>query len=470
MLILLHYIMNRRILKKISWILSALFFPFLLNAQSIDLEQINEIRSSFKKDAYTKAMQNALSSNDITKIAWNRENHGTVDHFFTYKVDVKGITNQKKSGRCWLFTSLNIFRPVAMDKFNKTSFEFSENYLYFWDLFEKSNLFLNNIIETAELPLDGQKVRWYFRSPVDDGGQWINFVNLANKYGMVPREAMEETHSSENTAWMNRLIKRKLREFALELRDLNSSKKKRKEIPSRKKEMMKDIYRMLALNLGEPPVDFEYRFRNKMGELSENKKYTPIEFMQEVLGEVKLNDYVMLMNDPSRPYWKHYDIENYRNVEEGENWHYVNLPNEDIKRFCIESIKNNDAMYASCDVGKQLRRDFGVLDVDNFDYESVYGVTFGMDKKQRIQSSESGSSHGMALVAVDVDENEKPLKWQFENSWGAQSGEKGYLTFTDEWFDEYMFRIVVHKKYVDQKVIDIYNEEPVKLPAWDPMF
>ncbi len=456
-------------IQKLSLLLF-LIFPLLSLGQTLDQDKVSEIRESFKKDAYTKGMQNALSANDITKLAWNRENEGTVDHFFTYKVDVSGITNQKKSGRCWLFTSLNIFRPVAMKTFEVSSFEFSENYLYFWDLFEKSNLFLNNIIESADLPLDDQKVRWYFRSPVDDGGQWINFVNLANKYGMVPREVMEETNSSENTGWMTRLLKRKLREQGLNLRELKASGKTKKVLQAAKFNMMKDIYRMLVLNLGEPPVEFSYRYKNKMGELSETKTYTPQSFMLEVLGDVKLNDFVMLMNDPSRPYWKHYDIENYRNVEEGENWHYVNLPNEVIKKFSIESIKNNDAMYASCDVGKQLRRDYGILDVDNFDFEEVYDVSFGMDKIKRIQSGESGSSHGMALVAVEVDENEKPLKWQFENSWGAKAGEKGYLTFTDDWFSEYMFRIVVHKKYVDQKVLDIYKEEPIKLPPWDPMF
>ncbi len=458
-------------MKMKKWLmLAGLALPFFGVGQSVEQQDLEKIRSSFKKDNYTVGMQNALSSNPIDKLAWSRENEGTNDHYFTYKVDVKGITNQKSSGRCWLFTSLNVFRPMAMEHFNTGSFEFSQNYLYFWDIFEKANLFLSNISETAALPLDNEKIRWYFRSPVDDGGQWINFVNLANKYGMVPKEAMEETFSSENTRWMVKLINRKLREQGLELREMQTNGAKTKEISARKVEMLSTIYRMLALNLGEPPVEFEYRYEDKDGKLAEAKTYTPESFMKEVLGDIQLNDYVMLMNDPSRPFWKHYEIENYRNVEEGENWHYVNLPNEVIKDFCIESIKNNEAMYASCDVGKQLRRDYGILDVDNFDFEAVYDVPFGMNKTQRIQSSDSGSSHGMALVAVEVDENEKPLKWQFENSWGAQAGEKGYLTFTDRWFDEYMFRIVVHKKYVSQKVLDIYGQKAEMLPPWDPMF
>ncbi|HKJ43124.1 MAG TPA: C1 family peptidase, partial [Sunxiuqinia sp.] len=404
------------------------------------------------------------------KLAWSRENEGTTDQYFTYRVDVSGITNQKKSGRCWLFTSLNVFRPMAMKKYNVSSFEFSENYLYFWDLFEKANLFLNNMIATSDRSTDDEKVRWYFRSPVDDGGQWINFVNLANKYGMVPREAMEETYSSDNTRWMTRLINRKLREQGLKIREMKNSGASDADLEAEKVAMLSVIYRMLALNLGEPPASFDYRYKDKDGKVSVANNYTPKSFMNEVLGDIQLEDYVMLMNDPSRPFWKHYEIENYRNVAEGQNWHYVNLPNDVIKSFCIESIKNNEAMYASCDVGKQLRRDFGVLDVDNYNFEAVYDVPFNMDKKQRIQSHDSGSTHGMALIAVEVDKNEKPVKWQFENSWGESAGEHGYLTFTDAWFNEYMFRIVVNKKFVSQKVLDIYQQKPQMLPPWDPMF
>ncbi len=451
-------------------IIAGLALPLTGFAQNINQDDLKNIRENFVKDNYTKAMENALSSNPITDLAWSRENEGTTDHYFKYRVDVSGITNQQSSGRCWLFTSLNIFRPKAMEHFNVGSFEYSQNYLSFWDLFEKANLFLNNIISTADKSYDDEKVRWYFRSPVDDGGQWINFANLADKYGMIPKEAMEETYSSEHTGWMTRLINRKLREQAIELRDLKNSGKSKKQVEARKMEMMSVIYRMLALNLGEPPTEFEYRYKDKNDSIVNAGKFTPKSFMKEVLGDIQLSDYVMLMNDPSRPFWKHYEIENYRNMQEGENWHYVNLPNEVIKEFCMESIKNNEAMYASCDVGKQLRRDFGVLDVDNFNYDLVYDVPFGMNKTQRIQSGDSGSSHGMALIAVDVDENEKPTKWQFENSWGADAGEHGYLTFTDRWFDEYMFRIVVDKKFVSEKVLNIYQQKAEMLPPWDPMF
>lgn len=455
---------------KFKFLMAALLASGSLMAQNLTKGELDQIRSGFKMDAYTKAMQNALSSTDINQLAWNRANVGTTDQFFTYRVDVSGITNQKSSGRCWMFSSLNIFRPMVMKQFNLSEFEFSENYLYFYDLLEKANLFLNNIEASANLPIDNEKVRWYLHSPVDDGGQWINFVNLVKKYGLVPKEVMQETNSSENTATMTRFINTKLREDALEIRDLKNNKAGTKAILDRKMAMLSEIYRMLALNLGEPPTEFQWRYKMKDNKVSDFKAYTPLSFRDEIFANINLDDYVMVMNDPSRPFWKHYEVENYRNTEEGNNWHYVNLPNDVIKQFCIESIKNNEALYASCDVGKQLRRDVGILDVDNFDYESVYGVKFGMDKAQRIATGESGSSHGMALIAVDLDANQKPVKWQFENSWGPTAGEKGYLTFTDAWFNEYMFRFVVNKKYLSDKVLEIYKQKAQMLPPWDPMF
>jgi len=455
---------------KIFLLVAAFLAAGSLMAQNLSKGELDQIKSSFKKDVYTKAMQNALSSTDITQLAWNHENVGTTDQLFTYKVDVSGITDQKKSGRCWLFSSLNLFRPMVMKQFNLAEFEFSQNHLYFWDLMEKSNLFLNNIAQSAQLSMDDQKVKWYLQSPVNDGGQWINFVNLAKKYGMVPKEAMGETFPSENTVWMVKMINTKLREDALEIREMVVAKSPQNKMDARKVEMLSEVYRMLALNLGEPPTEFGWRFKDKDKKISETKLYTPVSFMTEIFGTIKLDDYVMIMNDPSRPFWKHYEIENYRNTQEGENWHYVNLPNDAIKEFCIASIKNNEALYASCDVAKQLRREVGILDVDNFDFESVYGVKFGMNKSQRIQTGESGSSHGMALIAVDLDNQQKPVKWQFENSWGTTAGEKGYLTFTDAWFNEYMFRFVVNKKYLNEKILEIYGQKAEMLPPWDPMF
>nr|WP_319997303.1 C1 family peptidase [uncultured Draconibacterium sp.] len=457
-------------MKKLLFAAFTAFLALGSTAQNLDKTAIEDIRESLKMDAYTKGMQNALSANDINKLAKNLTNINEDNHYFTYRVNVKGITNQKSSGRCWLFTSLNMFRPKAMEVFNINSFEFSENYLYFWDIFEKANLYLNNMIESADQPIDDRLVQWYLSSPVSDGGMWSSFANLVDKYGMIPKSAMTETHSSENTRAMVKFINLKLKEDGLHLRDAANSGKKAKELQAMRQEMMKEIYRMLALNLGVPPTEFSWRYEDKDKNLSDYQTYTPLEFKKKVLGDIQVSDYVMLMNDPTRPYYIHYEIDNYRNVEEGVNWHYVNLPNDVIKAMAIESIKNNEALYTSCDVGQQLDRNYGILDVDNYDYESVYGVSFNMNKKERIQTKASGSSHGMALIAVELNNEGNPVKWQFENSWGESAGHKGYLTFTDEWFNEYMFRIVVHKKFVTPEVLDIYQTETTVLPPWDWMF
>lgn len=437
-------------------------------AQNIGENELQEIRKSYNSNnPYDRAVSNAVQNNSIKDLAKNRFNETRFDGEFKYKVDVKGITNQKQSGRCWMFTGLNVLRPIVAKNLNTDNFYFSTNYLYFWDIFEKSNLFLERIIATADKKIDDREVVHFLKSPVNDGGVWNSLANVVTKYGAVPKDVMPETHSSENTSFMVRLINRKLREDAIDLRQAVADKKDARKM---KISMLGDIYRILAINLGEPPTEFQWRYTTKDGKLTDYKKYTPKSFFKEVLPDFDQNNYVLFMNDPTREYYKLYEIEMDRNIQEGKNWKYINLPSDEIKKYAMESIKNNDAMYASCDVGKFLEKESGILDPENFDYESLFNVKFGMDKKERILTRESGSSHGMALVAVDVDKNEKPVKWMFENSWGSSYGHNGYLIFSDKWFDEYMFRVVVLKKYVDKKILDILKQEPIMLPAWDPMF
>jgi len=233
--------------------------------------------------------------------------------------------------------------------------------------------------------------------------------------------------------------------------------------------MLKEIYRILVLSLGEPPETFVWQYETKDGNASEPKEYTPESFYNEIVN-VELDNYVMFMNDPSREYYKLYEVEFDRNIAEGVNWKYINLPPDKIKKFAVKSIQNNEAMYFSCDVGKQFDSKEGFLDIDLYDYNDLMGVNFDMDKSERIQSFESGSSHGMALIGVNVLPDGKTDKWLLENSWGADRGHKGYLTMTDRWFDEYMFRLVVNKKYIDIDILKILNENPILLPPWDPMF
>lgn len=440
------------------------------NGGGITPEMLQQMRQSYKDTPSDRAIRNAIMNNDINKLAVNGESKNNFDTYFSHKVEGKGITNQHSSGRCWLFSGLNVFRAQAIKKYDMGDFQFSQCYSFFWDQLEKSNLFLQGIIDTREKPMEDKMVEWLFRNPVGDGGQFTGVSDLLTKYGVVPSDVMVETRSSNNTVRMSNLIGLKLKEFGLELRALSTNKGVSKaDLEKRKTEMLGTIYRMLVLNLGEPPTKFTWTRKDSKGNPVETKEYTPQSFYQEFIGDDLKNNYVMLMNDPSREYYKLYEIDYDRHVYDGKNWTYVNLPIEDIKQMAIASIKDSTMMYFSCDVGKFFDRDRGLLDVDFYDYGSLMGTTFGMDKKQRIQTFASGSSHAMTLMAVDLDESGKPKKWMVENSWGPGAN-AGHLIMTDKWFDEYMFRLVVDKKYISDKVRQILKQKPTRLPAWDPMF
>lgn len=454
----------------------------------ISAEMLQKISEGYEGTPQDKAIRNALAGTSIGTLAVNSENAAMIDTHFSDRVKTKGITDQKSSGRCWLFTGLNVLRAKMIDKYELPGMEFSQNYLFFYDQLEKANLFLQGVIDTGKLPFDDRKVDWLFSNPLSDGGQFTGVSDLISKYGLVPAEAMPETYQSDNTSQMAMLLKLKLREYGLELRTAYAegvaaiAKRPRKDVEKgmnalygrlqdMKVNQLSEIYRMLVLCLGEPVKEFEWARYDKNGNLVSRRTYTPQSFYQEYIGEDLTGNYVMIMNDPCREYGKVYEIDYDRHVYDGYNWLYVNLPVERIKEMAIASIKDNTAMYFSCDVGKFYSRSKGVLDLNNFDYESLMGVTFGMDKKQRVQTHASGSSHAMTLIAVDVcPQTGEPVKWMVENSWGPASGYKGCLIMTDDWFDEYMFRLVVEKKYVPADVLEMLNQTPVRLPAWDPMF
>ena len=430
-------------------------------------EMMREIRLGHTNSAAEKAARNALAQNAIPELATNADNLAMIDTNFSHRVTTKGITDQHQSGRCWLFTGLNVLRAQMIDEYDLAGMEFSQNYLFFYDQLEKSNLFLQAVIDTKHLPMEDRQVEWLFKNPLSDGGQFTGVSNLIMKYGVVPAEIMPENYQSNNTAQVSNLIKLKLREFGLELRN----QKDRRSTVALKTEMLTEIYSMLVRAYGVPPTEFEWTLRNKDGEVIETKTYTPQSFYTEYFGDLDLEkDFVMVMNDPSREYYKVYEIEYDRHVYDGDNWVYLNLPIDEVKALAIASIKDNTAMYFSCDVGKFLLSNKGTLDINNFDYESLMGVDFPMNKEERVRTFASGSSHAMTLIAVDLDEEGNPKKWMVENSWGPQAGWKGNLIMTDEWFEEYMFRVVVNKKYISAETLELLNQKPIMLPSWDPMF
>jgi len=438
-------------------------------AQNITPEMLQSFAKENKLTGAEKAIHNALSAGSVSNLALNQDNQVEQNTYFSNSVPSKGITNQNSSGRCWLFTGMNVLRAKIINEQKLNSLELSQNYLFFYDQLEKSNLFLQAIIDTRKKPMDDQTVMWLFQNPLSDGGTFTGVADLATKYGVVPIGAMPDNYTAKNTSQFTTFLKRKLREDALALRA--DAKATDKALQTKKQAFLSEIYKMLVLGLGAPVTEFTWAPKDADGKYkSEPKKYTPKSFYDEFVGLDLQNDYIMLMNDPSREYWKTYEIQYDRHTYDGHNWLYLNVPMEDVKEAAIASIKDSTMMYFSCDVSKYLDRNTGISDLNNFNYEDIFGVKFGMDKAQRIKSFDSGSTHAMTLKAVDLDANGKPVKWEVENSWGASYGHNGHIIMTDEWFDNYMFRLVVNKKYASEKIKKAYQQKPTLLPCWDPMF
>ncbi len=460
-------------MKKQTLAALALLFSSAALSQSEITPQVLKELSAVPLSGGERALAGAVQTGSIKKMALRGNNPHARDTWFSLEVKNEGITNQQSSGRCWMFTGLNVLRNKAAKNLEQPGFTFSQCYLFFYDQLEKSNLFLQSIIDTRGDSLDSRRVEWLMLHPVSDGGTYTGVADLVEKYGLVPSEVQPETYASNNTSEFTGHLKRKLREAAILLRERAAAGASVKELEAFKVEQMKTVYRMLVMAYGEPVSSFTWAPRDTDGKpLRAAKEYTPKTFYTEACGtdDDLQTDYVMLMNDPSRPYDQVYEIDLDRHTYEGHNWLYVNLDIEELAQMAIASLKDSCIMYFSCDVNKQLNGDIGLLDVDNYDFGSIFGTTFGMNKKQRIQTFDSGSTHAMTLMAVDLDDEGKPLKWKVENSWGPTSGNKGYLLMTNEWFEEYMFRVVVNKKYCTQKVLRLLKQKSTLLPPWDPMF
>ena len=431
---------------------------------------LEELRQSEPKSSTEKALHNAIAVQGMQDFFINNQRPRSIEDKFSIEVQSSGIADQKQSGRCWLFTGLNVLRAQMMTREKSGTFFFSQNYSFFWDQLEKSNLFLEGIIETRKLPINDAKVEWLFKNPINDGGQFTGISDNLYKYGVVPAEIMPETASSSNTKLLGKMLARTLRQTGIQLRKASEKGESLAQLRKRKEDGLKKVYRLLSLNLGVPPTSFSYTLKDKDGKVISTETYTPQSFYERFVGTDLRGQFVMLMNDPSRPYYKVYEIEYDRHAYDGKNWTYVNLPMDEIKQMAIASLKDNTMMYYSCDVSRELDRSQGIAALDNYDYTSLLGYPFDMDKAERIQTFDSGSTHAMTLKAVDLDASGKPVKWKVENSWGEKSGVKGHIIMTDAWFDAYTFRLVVNKKYATQKVLDLLKTKPVQLPAWDPMF
>lgn len=447
-----------------------------LSAQKTDggisAEMLSSMQKKYESAPANKAVFNAIASNKIDDLAKNFANTGDIDKHFSVETKSQSIHNQKSSGRCWMFSGLNVLRSNFALQHNDTlAVEFSHDYLFFYDQLEKANLMLQGVIDHAKEPMESERVRFFFQHPINDGGTFCGISDLTQKYGLVPKGVQPETFSAENTSKMSSLLSSKLREYGLELRKMVADKKKASAIAARKTEMLSTIYNMLCLTLGEPVKTFKYAFHDKSGkQVGEEKTYTPQSFYDATVGQKLNGTFIMVMNDPRREYHKTYEVEYDRHTYDGTNWKYLNLPMEEIAQLAIKALKDGHKMYSSYDVGKQFDRTRGYLDPNNFDYGTLFSTTFPMNKADRIATFDSGSTHAMTLTAVDLDSEGNPVKWKVENSWGPSNGVNGCLIMSNDWFNEYMFRLVVDKKYASQEQIKQFEQKAVMVMPEDPLF
>jgi len=464
--------MNRLILMGVCLVGSLAAATAQTKGGGLSADMLKDIVKEQKQVPVGQALANAVAANAIDDLAKNRQNAAELDTYFSVETKSQSITNQKQSGRCWMFSGFNVLRSnYTQQHGDSLQLELSQAYLFFYDQLEKANLMLQGIIDTGKKPIDDQRVQFFFHYPLNDGGTFCGVADLADKYGLVPREVMPESFSSDNTAKARQLICSKLREYGLQLRDMVAKDKSQTSLNKAKVRMLAQVYRMLEMTIGQPPQSFTYAFKNKSGRaVTPTKTYTPQSFFREVVGQPLNGTFIMAMNDPRRPYYKTYEVEYDRHTYDGHNWCYVNLPMDDIEQMAIASLRDGRKLYSSYDVGKQLDRKRGYADTENFDYASLFGTTFGMDKAQRISTFDSGSTHAMTLTAVDLDEKGRATKWKVENSWGADWGQKGCLIMTDRWFRDYMFRLVVDKKYVPEKILKAAEQTPVMVMPEDPLF
>ena len=430
--------------------------------------QIEALREQFNSDTSAKVAQNAVSNTELSSVTLSRDLLQNMDFSFSTKLDNWSVTNQKRSGRCWLFATLNLFRVGAMEKMKLKDFEFSQSHLHFWDKFERSNHFLEAIIETSDRPVDDRTTHFLLSDPIGDGGQWNMAMNLIRKHGLVPMSAYPESNSSSSTRPMNSVLKEVLRTSASEIRNILEKGGTKEEARSQKEARISDIWKILCIHLGTPPENFDWQWRDMDGKFHRKGKMTPLEFAQEYV-DIDWEDYVCLVNDPRNEYYKTYTVDYLQNVSGGPPVVYLNVPTEEMKEVTQSLLENGTPVWMGCDVGKQMERKRGLWDANLFKLEELYGVEFGMEKADRLKFGQTMMTHAMLFTGVDVVDG-TPRRWRVENSWGAEnSGEKGFFTMNDNWFDEHMFEIAAPKEFLTEDMLSGLDTDPIVLPAWDPM-
>jgi bleomycin hydrolase len=427
------------------------------------------LRAGFTALPANRIAQNAVTQVGVDDVALNRSVIVATDHSFSHLLDDWTVTNQKMTGRCWMFAGLNLFRVGAMQRMNVKEFEFSQNFTLFWDKFERSNYLLEAVIETADRSLDDRTVAFLLDRPLEDGGQWNMFVNLVIKHGLVPKSAMPETESSSNTRRLNSILWYKLREGARTLRSAAARGASQAELRAEKHGILAAIHRILCIHLGTPPETVQWQWKDEDGNFHRDAEMTPREFAAKYV-TIPLDEYVCIVHDPRQtsPFNRTFTVEYLGNVVGGAMVKYLNVEADVMKRIAMDTIVGGEPVWFGCDVGKMMRRDLGIWDTQLFEYGALYDTDFTLTKAERLEYHETLMTHAMLFTGVDVVEGQ-PRRWRVENSWGEENGQKGFFIMNDNWFEEYTFEIAARKSALPHDLQAALDLDPIVLPAWDPM-
>ena len=436
------------------------------------LEQVftDKLYAAYEANPKFAAMENAISHNGLLTSLEKRSTAVENTPVFSLDLTKDKVSDQKASGRCWMFAALNTFRHKMIAGFQLEDFELSQAHTFFWDKYEKSNWFLEQVIATADQELTSRKVKFLLDTPQQDGGQWDMVVSLFEKYGVVPKSVYPESISSSNSRELNQILNKLLRQDAQILRELVAEGANSAELQAKKEELLQEVFNFLAMNLGLPPRQFDFSYRDKDNHFHSESGLTPLTFYQKYV-DLKLADYVSIINAPTadKPYGRSYTVEMLGNVVGSKPVRYLNVEMDRLKELAISQMHAGETVWFGSDVAQSSNRKAGVMAEGMHDFTASMDIRLTQDKAGRLDYSESLMTHAMVLTGVDLDENGKAKKWKVENSWGEKVGNKGYFVASDAWMDEYTYQIVVRKEFLTSAELAAYEAEPLVLAPWDPM-
>ncbi|KRL04892.1 aminopeptidase Bleomycin hydrolase [Liquorilactobacillus oeni DSM 19972] len=433
-------------------------------------QQLSKFKESLQKRPEHQILERTVTKNGVLASAVDYHAESKMTPVFSIDLDTGDVANQKQSGRCWMFAALNTMRHEIKNKFNvPKDFELSQNYTYFWDKLEKANYFYENVLATADLPTSDRKVAWLMETPQQDGGQWDMIVSIIQKYGVVPKSAMPETYNSSKSSEFNSTFNLKLRKDAVALRKLAAQKTTEEKLEAFKEELLDENYRMLAYSFGEPPVHFDFEYRDAEKKYHLDRNLTALDFFKKYVGW-NLDDYVSIINGPTadKPYKHMYTVEMLGNVVDGRQVRHLNVNMETFRNVAIKQLQQGESVWFGCDVGKESDRQKGIMETGLYRKGELFDVDLQMSKAERLDYSQSLMTHAMVLTGVDLVDG-KPTKWKVENSWGKKVGNEGFFVMSNNWMNEYCYQVVVNKKYLPAELQEVLKEDPKVLAPWDPM-